>query len=81
MMNDYEHDFSDEPEEFTDPVLRCDSCNVLVRRTTLHTLGSCDKCGNKRFKDVTVFDEVEQAQMIAWGFQCFVDEFQEVSNV
>jgi len=79
-MNEADLDFSNEPKEFTDPVLRCDSCNVLVRRTTIHKIGSCDKCGNKRFKDVTVFDEIEQAQMIEWGFQDFVNEYAEVSD-
>ena len=74
-MNEVDHDFSGEPKEFTDPVLRCDSCNVLVRRKTIHKIGSCNKCGNKRFKDVSVFDEVERDQMAEWGFQAFVEEF------
>jgi len=62
-------------DEFTDPVLRCDSCQALVRRTTLHKLGSCDKCGNKRMRNLTVFNEDEKAQMEEWGFQSFVSEY------
>jgi len=75
-----EIDISNEPEEFTDPVLRCDSCNVLVTRKTLHKIGGCDKCGNKRVKNVTVFDEDERQQMIDWGHQEFVDEFEVVDE-
>ena len=73
-------DVSQEPEAFTDPVLRCDSCNVLVTRKMIHKIGSCDKCGNKRFKDVTAFDEVERDQMIEWGFKRFANEFQAVPD-
>lgn len=69
---------SPETEPFTDPVLRCDSCNILVRRKTVHKLGSCDKCGNKRFKNLTIFNDEEKAQMEKWGFQDFVNEFEEV---
>lgn len=73
-------DVSQEPDNFTDPVLRCDSCNVLVRRKTIHKIGCCDKCGNKRFKDLATFDETERDQMIVWGLDAFVEEFQEVPD-
>jgi len=64
-------------EELTvDPVLRCDSCNVLVRLTTLHSLGSCDKCGNRRVKNVSVMDEKEIAQIKDWGFEDFAALFE-----
>jgi len=66
--------------EFTDPVLRCDSCHILVRRTTLHKLGSCDSCGNRRMRNVTIFNEDEKAQMEGWGFADFVAEFVEVDD-
>ena len=65
---------------FTDPVLRCDSCQTLVRRVTLHKLGSCPKCGNKRVRNVTIFNEDEKIQMIKWGFDEFVDEFEAVDD-
>ena len=58
-----------------DPVLRCDSCQALVKRTTLHKHGSCIKCGNRRIRNVTVFNEDEKKQMEEWGFHEFVAEF------
>lgn len=58
-----------------DPVLRCDSCQAIVQRAVLHRLGCCDKCGNRRMRNVTVFDEVEKAQLEEWGFVEFVAEF------
>lgn len=67
-------------EAFSDPVLRCDSCQALVKRTTLHKLGCCDKCGNKRMKNLTVFNEDEKAEMEEWGFQDFVNEYKAVDD-
>lgn len=61
-------------DEFTDPVLRCDSCQALVKRVTLHRSGACHKCGNKRMRALTVFNDVEKAQMEEWGFQDFVND-------
>lgn len=63
-----------------DPVLRCDSCRVLVRVTSLHKLGCCDKCGNKRMRNVTLFNDAERATMEAWGETEFLAQFSEVAN-
>jgi len=63
-----------------EPVLRCDSCNKIVTRKSLHKVGACKFCGNKRVKNVTVFNEVERDAMIVMGFQKFVDEFAEVDD-
>ena len=60
-----------------DPVLRCDSCNKLIRVATLHQLGCCDSCGNKRVKDVHVFDDSEREQIKEWGFDEFLKDFEE----
>ena len=65
----------DSNESFTDPVLRCDSCQALVTRTTVRKHGACTKCGNRRLRNVTVFDEIEKKQMEDWGFGEFVSEF------
>lgn len=67
-------------EDFIDPVLRCDSCNKLVRRVTLHKLGCCNLCGNKRIRALDVFNADEKAQMIEWGFQDFVNEYEAVDD-
>ena len=67
-------------DKFNDPVLRCDSCNELVKRTTLHKLGKCNKCGNKRMRNLTIFNDEEKAQMVKWGFQDFVNEYEAIDD-
>ena len=62
-------------EGFTDPVLRCDSCQALVTRETIRKHGACVKCGNRRMRNLTVFDEAEKKQMEDWGFGEFVAQF------
>ncbi len=70
-----------QPEgEFSDPVLRCDSCQALVKRKSLHKLGACPKCGNKRVRNLTVLNEKERDQLREWGFQDFANEFQETPD-
>lgn len=65
-------------EETIDPVLRCDSCNKLVKLETLNKLGRCDKCGNRRVKNVTIYNLEEKKQMEDWGFSEFLKKFEEV---
>ncbi len=67
-------------EPFSDPVLRCDSCQKIIKRKTLHTIGACPACGNKRIRNVTVFNEDEKAQMEKWGFHDFVNDFTPVDD-
>lgn len=67
-------------EGFTDPVLRCDSCQVLIRRETLRKIGSCHKCGNKRVRNVNVFSPEERDQIEEWGYLSFLDEFEGVAD-
>jgi Zn finger protein HypA/HybF involved in hydrogenase expression len=64
-----------------DPVFRCDSCHKLVLLETLHKVGACPKCGNKRMRNVTVFDNDEKAQMEKWNLQAFLSDFSEVKDV
>ena len=59
-----------------DPVLRCDSCQALVKVTTLHKLGSCNKCGNRRMRSLTVLSEKERNKLAAWGFHDLLKEFE-----
>ena len=81
-MNKPEYDFNtmQDEGEFTDPVLRCDSCQCLVKRESLHKLGSCPECGNKRVRNLTVFNEKERDQLVEWGFQDFVNEYEAVDD-
>ena len=71
-------EFTDDGE--IDPVLRCDSCQALVRRATLHKLGCCDGCGNKRVRNVDVFNLKEKEQMEKWGFEDFLKNFEVVAD-
>ena len=68
------------PGPFTDPVLRCDSCHILVKRATLHKLGTCPKCGNKRVRDVTIVNSEERDQLKEWGFLEFAAQFEAVPD-
>jgi len=63
-----------------DPVYRCDSCQELLLLSTLHKLGSCSKCGNKRVRNVTIFNDEEKEKMEAWGLTKFVSEFEAVPD-
>ena len=44
-----------------DDLLRCKDCQALVTFAVISKLGSCDKCGNKRFTEITLLNEQEQA--------------------
>ena len=79
-LDKYDNLPPEEQKPFDDPVLRCDSCQEVVKRKTLHKLGCCDKCGNKRVRPVTVFSEEERAKLVEWGFGDFVSKFKEVSD-
>jgi hypothetical protein len=37
---------------FSDPVVRCDSCQRLVLRNDIGRIGGCSSCGNRRVKNV-----------------------------
>jgi len=63
-----------------DPALRCDSCQEIVKLSTLHQLGCCPKCGNKRVKTITVMNEKEKAKLKQWGFDDLLKEFEEVPD-
>lgn len=54
-------------EPFNDPVVRCDSCGALVNRNVLHQLGSCDKCGSRKVRNVRTFTSEELEQMKGWN--------------
>jgi hypothetical protein len=52
--------------DFTDPVVRCDSCAKIILTTQLKSLGSCT-CGNRKVRNLLVFNDAERAQMEGWG--------------
>lgn len=42
-----------------DDLLRCKDCQSLVTFNTIKRIGSCDKCGNKRFTEITLLTQAE----------------------
>ncbi len=63
-------------ETSIDPVLRCDSCQALLRLAVLHEVGSCQACGNRRVRNVQVLSEEERAQVEGWGLHDFLALFE-----
>ena len=69
-------------EGFNDPVVRGDSCQELLLRTTIHKIGSCSKCGNRRIKNVQVLQTVEMKQCKDWGIDPgFLDLFEKIEEL
>jgi hypothetical protein len=65
---------------FTDPVVRCDSCNKIIRSSTLRKLGMCE-CGNRKIRNLQTFTPEERKQMEEWGIDPdFLAQFQAVDN-
>ena len=46
-------------DPFADPVLRCDSCTTIVFAEDLREHGLCLKCGNRKMRNLQVYDEDE----------------------
>lgn len=42
-----------------DNLMRCKDCQALVTYAVITKLGSCDKCGNKRFSEITLLTQEE----------------------
>ena len=56
----------DKDAPFNDPVVRCDSCNKIIKLETLKDLGMCP-CGNRKIRNLQTFSKEEEAQMLEWG--------------
>ena len=63
-----------------DNILRCDSCQKLVKLKSIHNLGVCKHCGNKRFKSVLILSTEERNKLDSWGEHEFLKEFQAVEE-
>lgn len=57
----------DKDGDFTDPVVRCDSCARIVQTRDLHKHGLCPHCGNRKVRNLLAFNEDERKQMEEWG--------------
>lgn len=53
-------------EGFQDPVLRCDTCAKIVKNETIHKLGACPNCGNKKMKHLRAYNSGELETMKRW---------------
>jgi rRNA maturation endonuclease Nob1 len=53
--------------DFTDPVVRCDACSKITLTRELKRIGCCPTCGNRKVRNLLVFNEQELAQMKDWG--------------
>jgi hypothetical protein len=49
---------------FTDPVVRCDSCQKILFMADIRKVGMCKHCGNRKVRNVRVFNDVELALMM-----------------
>ena len=52
--------------EFTDPVVRCDSCQKILLVQALRERGGC-VCGSRKVRNVGNFSEEEMQEMKNWG--------------
>lgn len=55
-----------------DYLMRCKDCQELVPYVTITKIGCCDRCGNKRFTEITLLTEREM-EAIATGVIDFPD--------
>jgi predicted nucleic acid-binding Zn-ribbon protein len=51
-------------QSFADPVVRCDSCQKILFMKDIRITGGCKHCGNKKVRNVTVFNDEERALMV-----------------
>ena len=43
-------------EPFADPIIMCDSCQEIQLTETVKDRGRCEKCGNRKFRNVQVIN-------------------------
>jgi rRNA maturation endonuclease Nob1 len=54
-------------QDFPDPIVRCDSCHVIVHRRHIRKVGCCPSCGNRRFRNVLTLREDEMKKLVEDG--------------
>ena len=68
-------------EPFTDPVVRCDSCNIIIITKALAKAGCCPKCGNRRIRNVLAMNDGEMTKLRERGIdENFIKLFEEVDE-
>jgi DNA-directed RNA polymerase subunit RPC12/RpoP len=48
---------------FDDPVIRCTECQAIVYRSYITKEGRCQKCGNRRFRNVSTLNSDEMKDL------------------
>lgn len=51
---------------FSEPVLRCDSCNKVVLLVDLKTAGMCPHCGTTRVNNVRTLTDEDRMTVEKW---------------
>jgi hypothetical protein len=65
---------------FTDPVVRCTECQLMVTREEVQKHGCCPGCGNRRMRNVLNMSSEERTRLRGMGCEDFLALFEEVSE-
>ncbi len=49
--------------KFDDPIVRCTECQAIVHRGVIAETGGCDKCGNRRVRNVLTLSVEEMDEL------------------
>ena len=63
---------------FTDPVVRCTECQLMITRDEIQKHGCCPNCGNRRMRNVLNMSEEEKNRIGNLGHNDFLELFEEV---
>jgi len=63
---------------FTDPVVRCTECQLMITRDEIQKHGCCPNCGNRRMRNVLNMSEEEKDRIGNLGHNDFLELFEEV---
>ena len=50
-------------QPFSDPIIRCDSCSIIVHRRSIAQMGCCPECGNRRFRNALTLKGPEMKRL------------------
>ena len=53
-------------QPFNDPIVRCDSCQKILRMTEIRKIGKCKFCGNRRVRSVQTLNSGEMKLLEKW---------------
>jgi hypothetical protein len=68
-----------------DYLLQCKDCMGLVTFQVIEKLGCCDKCGNKRFTEITLLNDEQMAAIVSGAIdfpdrEAFLAEFSAIAE-